>query len=97
MEIYIDKLHGNQRFPMPLKLSKKNKDMWHNVLKVLGKHFRSVMKTISQSAALSRTCTNNCVRVTVVTELKEHGFSNDQIASDTGHKSSDTAAVYGRR
>ena len=56
--------------------------------------FGQMMKTISQSAALSRTYTNNCVRVTVATELKDHGLSNDQIASNTGHKSSDSVAVY---
>ena len=47
-----------------------------------------MMKNISRSTGLSRVYTNHCVRVTVVTELKEQGFSNDEIASLTGHKSS---------
>jgi len=32
-----------------------------------------------------------------VTELKERGFTNDEIASVTGHKSSDSVAAYHRR
>ena len=56
-----------------------------------------MMKNISRSAGFSRVYANHCVRVTVVTELKEQGFSNDEIASVTGHKSSDSVSVYHRR
>ena len=83
---------------MPLKLLKKRQGTMVQCAESVGKNILiQMMKTISQSVTLFRAYTNNCVRVTVVTELKEHGFSSDQIASDTGHKSNDSAAVYHRR
>ena len=44
------------------------------------------MKNISNKAGLSKSYTNHCVRVTVISELVEQGFSSDEIATHTGHK-----------
>lgn len=56
-----------------------------------------MMKTISLGASLSSVYTNHCVRVTVVTNLKESGFSNDDIAGITGHKSTESVRRYIRK
>ena len=73
-------------FPMPLKRWKEN-GIWYCDRKNLGRpSLGEMMKTISASARLSKSYTNHCVRVTVVTTLKENGFSAEDICTITGHK-----------
>ena len=97
LELYLSKLPKDcdTLFPMPIKKPKKE---WYSDKKVLGKNtLGMMMKTISLGASLSSVYTNHCVRVTVVTNLKESGFSNDDIAGITGHKSTESVRRYIRK
>ena len=55
------------------------------------------MKDISEKAKLQRLYTNHCVRVTVVSNLRDAGFEAQDIAAVTGHKSTASVERYVRR
>lgn len=57
----------------------------------------SLMKSIADSAGLSKPYTAHCVRATVVTELHDAGFPLENIARVTGHKSSTSVEKYIRK
>jgi site-specific recombinase XerD len=64
---------------------------------VLGKDtLGKFMAKLSIDAKLHKKYTNHCVRVTVVSVLKEKGYSNDDVASITGHKNSSSVQRYSR-
>ena len=53
--------------------------------------------TTTTKVPLSRKYTNHCIRVTMVTILKEQGFSNVEICSMTGHKKPLSVERYNRK
>lgn len=64
---------------------------------VLGKEtLGNFISTLSEKANLSKRYTNHCVRVTVVSVLKSKGYSNDEVASVTGHKNVSSVQRYAR-
>ena len=88
MELYFSKMSENTTalFPQPRKIkSGDESSLWFCEKKKLGlNQLGKMMKRISSEANLSKTYTNHCVRVTVVSELHERGFSLQEIASVTG-------------
>ena len=84
-------------FPRPLKNWQKTNIWYSNQTKVGRDAIGEFMKDISSSAGLTKTYTNHCVRVTVVSELDAQGFSPAQIATVTGQKNSDSVNRYIRR
>jgi len=64
---------------------------------VLGKDtLGKFMSNLSTNADLHQTYTNHCVRVTVVSVLKNRGYSNEEVASITGHKNVTSVQRYAR-
>ena len=57
----------------------------------------SFMKNISRNANLDAVYTNHCVRVTVVSTLKDKGLESNDIAAVTGHKNIQSVEKYVRR
>ena len=55
-----------------------------------------MMLLLSIHAKLSLKYTNHCVRSTVVTDLKEAGFSNHEVCAVTGHRSEMSVQSYNR-
>jgi len=63
----------------------------------LGKNsLADMMPLLSVRAKLATRYTNHCVRASVVTDLKEAGFSNHEVCSVTGHKSELSVQSYDR-
>ena len=88
---------NNSLFPLPLKNWNNSSKIWYCNNKNLGRRSLDVMmKQISSGARLSKTYTNHCVRVTVVTELKQKGHGNDEIATITGHKNPESVNRYSK-
>ena len=54
------------------------------------------MPLLSVRAKLSMRYTNHCVRATVVTDLKDAGFSNHEVWAVTGHKNEISVQSYDR-
>ena len=61
--------------------------MGHNLLK-------NMMPLLSLRAKLSTRYTNHCVRASVVTDLKNAGYSNHEVCSVTGHKNESSLQHY---
>jgi len=53
-----------------------------------------MMPLLSVRAKLSTRYTNHCVRASVVTDLKDAGFSNHEVCSITGHKRESSLQHY---
>lgn len=65
---------------------------------VLGKDtLGNFMPNLSKNAKLHNRYTNHCVRVTVVSVLKSKGYSNEEVASITGHKNVTSVQRYARQ
>ena len=63
----------------------------------LGKNtLADMMPLLSVRAKLSMRYTNHCVRATVVTDLKDAGFSNHEVCAVTGHKNEMSVQSYDR-
>ena len=93
LKIYLSKIpeENKKLFPM----ISKNNARWYCTNRCLGKNaLGMMMKNISKQAKLSKSYTNHCVRVTVISELSEQGFTADEIATHTGHKKSDSVLGY---
>ena len=63
--------------------------MGHNTLS-------DMMPLLSTRANLSKRYTNHCVRASVVTDLKDAGFSNYEVCAITGHKNESSIQSYDR-
>lgn len=64
----------------------------------LSKHsIDNLMPKLSVQLNLSRRYTNHCIRVTMVTVLKENGYSNTDISTLTGHKNPMSVERYSRK
>ena len=84
-------------FPLPVKQFRQKK-YWYCMNRSLGVNaIGSFMKNISKNANLDAVYTNHCVRVTVVSTLKEGGLESNDIAAVTGHKNVHSVEKYVRR
>lgn len=98
IELYLRKLpeSGEVLFPKPK--SKWNDLEYYCEREVLGKNtLNDFMKTISREARLSKVYTNHCIRVSLVTWLKENDVPNDQIKAVTNQKSDASIERYNKR
>ena len=76
-------------FPKPCKNDSQGlrQQRWFTDKLTVGKNeIDCLMRNLSSDLHLSRNYTNHSIRVTHITVLKENGFSNSEIASNTGHK-----------
>ena len=55
------------------------------------------MKSISEKAKFKKIYTNHCLRVTVVSTLRDSGLQSNDIAAVTGHKNVQSVERYVRR
>jgi integrase len=97
-KLYAEKNCTSHLFPKPsVNKTPRNKlDFCAN--KVLGKHsIDNFMPGLSVNLNLSKRYTNHCVRVTMITILKENGFSNEEIATISGHKNAGSVQRYCRK
>ena len=84
-------------FPKP-SLCKSSKITSFCTNQPLGKHsIDNLMAKLSAQLHLSRRYTNHCIRVTMITVLKENGFSNTDISLMTGHKNPLSVERYARK
>lgn len=100
LTVYFQKIPQNNRslFPMPMK-NYKVSTYWSTISnKSLGKnHLGSIMKDISKDAELSTIYTNHCVRVTTISNMSRKGYSAEEIATVSGHKSAASVQRYVRK
>lgn len=99
LEIYFKKIQDTNTdafFPRPRTEPKGNE--WYFKNQVLGKDsLGGIMKAISTQLELSIMYTNHSVRATYITQLKDQGFSNEEICNVTGHKNPRSVDRYDRR
>ena len=72
----------------------KDADFWFKPLKIGQNPLSTFMSRISHSVDLSRVYTNHSIRVTGTTMLGRFNFSNKQIMSVSGHRSTNSLSVY---
>lgn len=98
-EMYMQHIADIPRlFPKPCKLTSKKSEKWFSSIQPVGKNtIDNLMSTLSRDLNLSRRYTNHCIRVTLVTVLKENGYSNSDICSYTGHKNPQSVDRYSRK
>lgn len=86
-------------FPKPyVNEAKTHSQMTFCKKQVIGKHsIDNLMPHLSAKLHLSQRYTNHCIRVTMVTVLKENGYSNSDIARVTGHKNPLSVERYSRK
>lgn len=100
-ELYMNKIeHLNSLFPKSCKLLSKRKtsNQWYVEKQTVGKNTIDVlMSNMSAKLSLSKRYTNHSIRVTHITVLKENGFSNSEIARNTGHKNVESIERYNRK
>lgn len=95
LKVYLSKIPPTNQNFFPLPRETPSNDSWFTPQRNVGQgQLGKFLKTISQSAKLSKEYTNHSVRVTVVSELHNQGFKTSQIAQVTGHKSSESVARY---
>lgn len=96
---YISKIPKECTYLFPLALKKPTTNgIWYCERRSLGKNaIGKMMSDISQSAMLRYRFTNHCVRVTVVSNLKNSGMEAEDIAAVTGHKNVHSVERYVRR
>lgn len=98
-KLYLSKIPATNSslFPLPNKNWQKS-NIWYCARRGLGREpLGTMMRVISQDAQLSQIYTNHSIRVTVVSELKDQGFSNEAICSITGHKNPASISHYSRQ
>jgi len=98
-ETYLKHIEDIPRlFPKPCKIKSKKASKWYSPLQSVGKNtIDNLMTNLSIDLKLSRRYTNHCIRVTLVTVLKENGYSNAEICSYTGHKNPQSVDRYSRK
>ena len=101
-ELYLSKLPSTSLslFPKPCKNESKGLSgwVWYTKKQSVGKNtIDNLMARLSQRLSLSKRYTNHCLRVTHITVLKENGFSNSEIAANTGHKNPASIERYHRK
>lgn len=98
-ELYFLKIsHCSSLFPKPTKVQSKKTIQSFSDKMCLGKNsLDNLMTKLSNKLCLSKRYTNHCIRVTLVTVLKENGFSNAEICSVTGHRNPMSVDRYNRK
>ena len=98
-KLYIEMISDSPYlFPKPsaMQIHRRKKNFCEK--QPLGKHsIDNLMSNLSRKIDLSRMYTNHCIRVTMITGLKEHGFSNAEISDISGHKNPHSVDRYFRR
>ena len=99
LEKYLSKIPENCDFLLPMPLKKPSDDgIWYCSKRSLGKNtIGKMMVDISKAANLGKRYTNHCVRVTVVSNLRDNGVQPADIAAVTGHKNINSVEKYVRR
>ncbi|MEL7309713.1 MAG: DUF3504 domain-containing protein, partial [Pseudomonadota bacterium] len=95
LESYFSKMEADTKtlFPQPKTLNATQ--IWYCQSKKLGlNQLGKMMKQISEQANLSKLYTNHCVRVTVVSELHNQGFSANEISNVTGECATVHSSTY---
>lgn len=97
-ELYMEKIRTTDSlFPKPCKNFRTN-DQWYTPSKKVGKNkIDNLMAYLSDTLKLSMRYTNHCIRVTVVSVLKEHGKSNSEVSLVTGHKNPQSIDRYNKK
>jgi len=99
-EMYLSKIQSTSSyslFPKPHK-SQRQSVQWYTDKQTVGKNtIDNLMSGLSKKLCLSKKYTNHCLRVTHITVLKENGFSNSEIAVNTGHKNTTSIERYHRK
>ena len=99
LRLYLSKIKPdcNLLFPIPLK-KYRDQTFWYCEKRSLGVNsIGSFMKRISEKAKLKKIYTNHCLRVTVVSTLRDSGLQSNDIAAVTGHKNVQSVERYVRR
>ena len=97
VKLYLSKLPGDCLFPKP-KTNWGTDDGWYCQKEPLGKNrLNDMMRSISERANFKSLYTNHCIRSTVVTTLRQKGFSDEDCMAVTGHKSRSSVQRYDKR
>ena len=102
-KIYLNKIEpieGTHLFPKPCKNYSKGlaSSTWYTKKQTTGTNtISTLMGTLSTKLNLSKRYTNHCIRVSHITVLKENGFCNSEIATNTGHKNASSIERYSRK
>lgn len=102
-KLYMNKISNNNSqhlFPKPCKNFSKGlaSHVWYVNKQVTGTNtLCTLMGRLSDKLKLSKHYTNHCIRVTHITILKENGFTNAEIATNTGHKNAGSIERYSRK
>lgn len=98
VEKYLSMLPTQNSALFPKPKNKWTQESFYCEKEVLGKNsLQDFMKTISRDANLHNTYTNHCIRVSLVTWLKENDIPNDQIKAVTNQKSDASIERYNKR
>ena len=98
VEKYLSMLPTQNPALFPKPKSKWTRESFYCEKEVLGKNsLQDLMKTISRDANLHNTYTNHCIRVSLVTWLKENNVANDEIKAVTNQKSDASIERYNKR
>lgn len=97
--LYLEYIKDSEHlFPTPSNIKSKKNVKWYTPNQKLGKNrLDCFMSNLSKKLELSRRYTNHCIRVTLVTMLKEQGYSNEDVCEVTGHKNPSSINRYNRR
>jgi len=100
MEIISKNCNHEHLFPKPCTNMSKglSQKRWYTKKQTVGKNtVDNLMSTLSETLDLSKRYTNHSLRVTHITVLKENGFTNAEIAANTGHKNPESVDKYNRK
>ena len=99
MRLYIEKLNPKCEafFQYPKKNWSNSDAVWYENRPLGVNKLDNMMKEISQSAKLSRSYTNHCVRATAITLWSNAGIANRHIMSISGHRNEQSIAHYNCR
>ena len=101
MERYLGKLHPGldrlfQRAACSPGMIMSDSSCWFYKSPLSHNKLDGMMKLISESAALSFSYTNHCLRATSITHMKRCGVEDRKICTVTGHKNVNSLAAYDR-
>ena len=98
VEKYLSMLPTENTALFPKPKTKWTRESFYCEKEVLGKNsLHDFMKTISRDANLHNVYTNHCIRVSLVTWLKENDVPNDEIKAVTNQKSDASIDRYNKR
>jgi len=97
--LYLDQIKDSEYlFPAPTNVKSKKAVRWFTPKRKIGKNkLDCFLSKLSEKLQLSKRYTNHCTRVTLVTMLKEQGFSNADVCEVTGHKNPSSIDRYNKR